>query len=73
MVGEVALERPFCFCTESLDVWVPNNSVTEPVSGRTMTVTTSQPGVQLYTGNFLGEKQVTISRLCASRPTHPKL
>ena len=28
-------------------------SVTEPVSGRTMTVTTTQPGVQLYTGNFL--------------------
>jgi galactose mutarotase-like enzyme len=37
--------------------WRPH-SVTEPTSGRTMTVTTTQPGVQLYTGNFLGEKQV---------------
>ena len=37
-----------------------------------MTVTTSQPGVQLYTGNFLGEKQVTVSRRFASRPTPPQ-
>lgn len=28
-------------------------SVTEPVSGRSMQVYTTQPGVQLYTGNFL--------------------
>jgi aldose 1-epimerase len=28
-------------------------SVYEPVSGRTMEVTTNQPGVQFYTGNFL--------------------
>jgi aldose 1-epimerase len=27
--------------------------VTEPLSGRTMTVTTTEPGVQFYTGNFL--------------------
>lgn len=27
--------------------------VTEPASGRTLTVTTTQPGVQFYTGNFL--------------------
>ena len=29
--------------------------VFEPVSGRTMTVHTSEPGVQLYTGNWLGD------------------
>lgn len=31
--------------------------VTEPKSGRVMKVHTSQPGVQLYTGNFLDGKQ----------------
>ena len=29
------------------------NRVTEPVSGRVMTVHTTEPGMQLYTGNFL--------------------
>lgn len=29
----------------------------DPISGRTMHVSTTQPGVQLYTGNFLGAKQ----------------
>jgi aldose 1-epimerase len=28
-------------------------SVTEPTSGRTLTVLTTEPGVQFYTGNFL--------------------
>ena len=32
---------------------VPAAGVFEPVSGRTMEVWTTQPGVQLYTGNFL--------------------
>jgi aldose 1-epimerase len=32
-------------------------TVTDPKSGRTMTVSTTQPGVQLYTGNFLDGKQ----------------
>jgi aldose 1-epimerase len=27
--------------------------LTDPTSGRTMEVTTDQPGIQLYTGNFL--------------------
>ena len=51
-----------CFC---IDGYVPEKpkklrfaaKVTEPASGRTMEVYTDQPGVQLYTGNFLdGEK-----------------
>ena len=32
--------------------------VTDPVSGRTMEVVTNQPGVQLYTGNFLDASAV---------------
>lgn len=31
----------------------PAATVYEPVSGRTLTVTTDQPGLQFYTGNFL--------------------
>ncbi|WP_020474134.1 aldose epimerase family protein [Zavarzinella formosa] len=31
--------------------------VTEPKSGRTMTVTTTEPGIQFYSGNFLDGKQ----------------
>lgn len=31
----------------------PVATVTEPTSGRTMSVTSDQPGVQFYTGNFL--------------------
>lgn len=30
--------------------------VTDPKSGRVLTVTTTQPGVQFYTGNFLGAR-----------------
>jgi aldose 1-epimerase len=26
----------------------------DPISGRTLTVSTTEPGIQLYTGNFLG-------------------
>jgi aldose 1-epimerase len=33
----------------------PAAEVYEPVSGRTMKVLTTQPGVQLYTGNFLAD------------------
>ena len=32
-------------------------TVTEPKSGRVMTVTTTEPGVQFYSGNFLDGKQ----------------
>ena len=32
-------------------------TVTEPKSGRVMHVSTSEPGVQFYTGNFLDGKQ----------------
>lgn len=32
----------------------PAAFVADPKSGRTMTVATTQPGIQLYTGNFLG-------------------
>ena len=35
----------------------PCAKVTEPKSGRVMTVTTTEPGVQFYTGNFLDGKQ----------------
>jgi aldose 1-epimerase len=35
----------------------PCAKVTEPKSGRVMTVTTSEPGVQFYSGNFLDGKQ----------------
>ncbi len=31
--------------------------VTDPKSGRTMTVTTTEPGIQFYSGNFLDGKQ----------------
>jgi aldose 1-epimerase len=41
-----------------LDGWKPNEltlaaEVRDPVSGRTMTVTTTEPAVQFYTGNYL--------------------
>jgi aldose 1-epimerase len=43
-----------------LDDWTEGNTdllpaavVTDPTSGRTLTVTTDQPGVQFYSGNFL--------------------
>lgn len=36
------------------DLTVPAAEVYEPVSGRRMVVATTQPGLQLYTGNFLG-------------------
>jgi aldose 1-epimerase len=35
----------------------PCATVTDPKSGRVMTVTTTEPGVQFYTGNFLDGKQ----------------
>jgi len=35
---------------------IPACFVVEPVSGRTLTVYTSEPGVQVYTGNFLDGK-----------------
>ncbi|MGI4758829.1 MAG: aldose epimerase family protein [Janthinobacterium lividum] len=33
--------------------------VTDPSSGRTLTVSTTQPGVQFYTGNFLVDGKIT--------------
>lgn len=41
-----------------LDGWEPGKTVTaaelhDPASGRVMTVTTTEPGVQFYTGNYL--------------------
>ena len=59
--------------------------VYDPKSGRTLTVTTTEPGVQFYTGNFLdgtitgpsGQKYVKNSGLCLETqhfpdsPNHP--
>lgn len=60
--------------------------VSDPHSGRTLTVTTTQPGVQFYTGNFLdgthsgpsGRPYIKRSALCLETqhfpdsPNHPK-
>ena len=39
----------------------PAAKVVDPQSGRTMTVETTQPGIQLYTGNFLGGTKDTAN------------
>ena len=36
---------------------VPAARLTDPKSGRVMEVLTTEPGIQLYTGNFLGEEK----------------
>ncbi|MDR2936666.1 MAG: galactose-1-epimerase, partial [Rikenellaceae bacterium] len=33
--------------------WVDAGSLYDPVSGRRMTIRTTQPGIQCYTGNYL--------------------
>lgn len=50
----------------------------EPKSGRTMTIRTTEPGVQLYTGNFLedqegkgGKKYPHRSAVCLETQHHP--
>ncbi|MDR1464509.1 MAG: galactose mutarotase [Oscillospiraceae bacterium] len=50
-------DHNFCL-TESdrFDLTVPAAAVSEPGSGRRLTVYTDQPGIQLYTGNFLDGK-----------------
>ena len=59
--------------------------VYDPKSGRTLTVTTTEPGVQFYTGNFLdgtltgpaGQKYVKNAAFCLETqhfpdsPNHP--
>ncbi len=53
-IGQTFAGYDHCFCREN-----PDNSleeiakVTDPLSGRTMTVKTTMPGVQLYTANFI--------------------
>ena len=50
----------------------------DPVSGRTLTVSTTEPGIQLYTGNFLasalgrhGEKYTKNKGLCLETQHYP--
>jgi aldose 1-epimerase len=53
--------------------------VYEPVSGRVLTVTTTEPGVQFYSGNFLdgtkygkaGESHAKNSGLCLETQHYP--
>ena len=53
--------------------------VDEPKSGRTLTVSTDQPGVQFYTGNFLdgtltgkgGKKHPQHSAFCLETQHYP--
>lgn len=57
----------------------PVGRVTEPTSGRVMDVTTSEPGVQFYTGNFLdgsvkgrgGKPYVKRSGFCLETQHYP--
>jgi aldose 1-epimerase len=73
-----------------LDGWEPGKTVTaaeltDPTSGRVMTVTTTEPGVQFYTGNYLkavagkgGRTYEKHAGLCLETqhfpdsPNHPK-
>lgn len=58
---------------------VPACFVVEPVSGRTLTVYTSEPGIQVYTGNFLnggviGKKGIAYQQrvgLCLETQHYP--
>ncbi len=51
--------------------------LTDPKSGRTLEIQTTEPGLQFYSGNFLdgsitgksGHKSTAIARVCASRPS----
>jgi aldose 1-epimerase len=46
--------------------------VTEPTTGRTMTVQTTEPGVQLYTGNHLGHDALCLeTQHYPDSPHHP--
>ncbi|MCX6309224.1 MAG: galactose mutarotase [Bacteroidia bacterium] len=61
------------------DASVPACFVVEPESGRTLTVYTSEPGVQVYTGNFLngsvtGKKDIAYNQrtgLCLETQHYP--
>lgn len=61
------------------DISKPACFVAEPVSGRTLTVYTSEPGVQVYTGNFLngavtGKKGIVYNQrvgLCLETQHYP--
>lgn len=45
------------FCLNPGDGHAPSVRLTSPASGITMTVTTTMPGVQVYTGNFLTDRE----------------
>ena len=57
----------------------PAARVTDPASGRTLEVTTTEPGVQFYTGNFLdgtltgrgGRKYVKRAGFCLETQHFP--
>jgi aldose 1-epimerase len=46
---------------------VPAARVVDPKSGRTMEVRTTEPGIQLYTGNWLGEETGKAGRVYPKR------
>ena len=43
--------------------------ITDKISGRKLTISTNQPGVQLYTGNHLSEKFNQNQGLCLETTT----
>ncbi len=53
------------------DITQPFASVSEASTGRSMLVSTDQPGVQVYTGNFLGGEFVTHGALCLEAQSFP--
>lgn len=55
------------YCLDESDAVREIAKVTEPKSGRKMTVYTDMPGVQLYTGNFLDEAEGKEGRKNAPR------
>jgi aldose 1-epimerase len=76
--GEPGIDHNFCRSQKSEDGWKLGLGVvaelSDPASGRKMVVSTSAPGVQLYTGNFLGKGPAPFIQhhaLCLETQNYP--
>lgn len=76
--GEPGIDHNFCRSKNASEGWKLGLGVvaelSDPASGRKMVVSTSAPGVQLYTGNFLGKGPAPFIQhhaLCLETQNYP--
>ena len=55
--GGIGFDHNFCIKNENSETMVPVAKVVSSKTGRVLELSATQPGVQLYTGHFLGGRE----------------